>query len=588
MAGFIIEVANCHGGDKNYLLSLIEEFERFDGHGMKFQPLHPDQIATKDFEWYPVYQKLLFNSQEWSEIISKAVQTKSIWLDLFDTYGVQILNENLSLISGIKLQASILYNEHVINALKVTNCSNLRLIINISALSIDEIHERMESLTAGIAPKEILLEVGFQSYPTLLEDSGLNKLHALRSQFENRLVFADHIEGKLEDAITLPLVASTMGADIIEKHVMHSKFETKYDYFSAIKHDAYERLVDKIEEYAGLADKAFINEKEKTYLSNSIQIPLASTNLPRGHGIATLSDLNFKRSGQKGLSVIELTKLIAEKHILAVSVKEGSSFKKEYFKKATVATIVAGRLKSSRLKKKAILKIGELSSIEKCLQSCLRIKDTNYTVLATSTMEEDAELEQYTYSDAVHFHRGHPDDVIQRYLDVTDKYNIDVVIRVTADMPYVSPEITEILLKSHFESGADYTAAKAFSVGAAPEIINTQALQTVKEYFPSADYSEYMTWYFQNNIEHFRVNIVELPSRLVRDYRLTVDYQEDLDMMNKLQGYFDEHKMQGTTEELFSFLDAHKTVAAINGHIGLKYKTDSDLINILNIVTKMS
>ncbi|TVL99714.1 MAG: hypothetical protein CV087_16830 [Candidatus Brocadia sp. WS118] len=588
MTTFIIEVANCHGGDKNYLFSLIEEFERFDGHGMKFQPLHPDQIATKDFEWYPVYQKLLFNASEWSEIISKAAQTKKIWLDLFDTYGVQILNENLSLISGIKLQASILYNEQVINALKVTDCSNLRLIINVSALSIDEIRERLESLEAGIAPKEILLEVGFQSYPTLLEDSGLNKLHALRSQFENSLVFADHVEGTSEDAITLPLIASTMGADIIEKHVMHSKFETKYDHFSAIKHDVYEKLVTKINQYAELPHKPFINDKEKRYLSNSIQIPLAGTGLPKGHGISVSSDLNFKRSGQKGLSVTELKKLINEKNILAVSVDEGSSFKKEYFKKATIATIIAGRLKSSRLKRKAILKIGDLPSIEKCIQSCLRIKDTNYTVLATSTVEEDAELEQYTYSSAVHFHRGHPEDVIQRYLDVTDKYNIDVVIRVTADMPYVSPEIAEILLKSHFESGADYTAAKAFSVGTAPEIINTQALQTVKEHFPSADYSEYMTWYFQNNKEHFRVNIVELPARLVRDYRLTVDYQEDLDMMNKLQDYFDEHKMEGTTEELFSFLDAHKTVAEINGHIGLKYKTDSDLINTLNIVTKIS
>lgn len=588
MTEYIIEVANCHGGEKDYLFSLIEEFESYNGHGMKFQPLHPDRIATSDFEWYPVYKKLFFDHQEWSEIIAKAAKTKEIWLDLFDTYGVEVLNENLTSVSGVKLQASILYNEHVIEALVATDCSKLRLIINVSALSIVEIKERIERFELKINPSEILLEVGFQAYPTLLEDSGINKLKILRSHFKNKLVFADHIEGKSEDSIILPLVASTMGANLIEKHVMHSNLETKYDHFSAIKHDQYEKLVAKISAYEGLPFKPFINEKERNYLSKSIQIPLTNIDLPQGGGVSLSSDLQFKRSGQNGLSVTALKELISQKNILAVPVEKGRALKKEHFKKATIATIIAGRLKSTRLKKKALLKIGELSSVEKCIQSCLKIRETSFTVLATSTEQEDKELELHTYSDAVRFHRGHPDDVIQRYLDATEKYNIDVVVRVTADMPYVSPEITDILLKSHFESGADYTAAKAFSVGTAPEIINVQALQTVKDHFPSADYSEYMTWYFKNNTEHFKINIVDLPPDLVRDYRLTIDYQEDLEMLNKIQNYFDEQKADGSTYELFRFLDQNEEVAKINGHIGLKYKTDESLIATLNKFTKIA
>ena len=86
---YIIEVANTHGGDKKYLLGLIQEFVNFKGHGIKFQPLHPDRIATSDFEWFNVYQELLFNPEEWHEIITEAKKTKLVWLDLFDTYGVE-------------------------------------------------------------------------------------------------------------------------------------------------------------------------------------------------------------------------------------------------------------------------------------------------------------------------------------------------------------------------------------------------------------------------------------------------------------------------------------------------------------------
>ncbi len=584
---FIIEVANTHSGSKDYVLSLLDEFAHFKGHGIKFQPLHPDRIATPDFTWYPVYQELFFSPEEWAEIIERAGLTKNVWLDLFDTYGVEILKENLSKIFGIKLQASILYNEHVIDALSHADCSKLKLIVNISALSLSEIKERLNYLQNRIKPQEIFLEVGFQSYPTELEDSGLVKIQHLKDHFSNPIVFADHIDGKLDDAVILPLIATLYGASYIEKHVMHSKLETKYDYFSSVNIDIYTALVSKVEAYSTLQGKSFINSKEVTYLANSIQKPIALKDIPKGKGLHLINDLEFKRSNQDGLSVLEIKNLINQGYILAREIKKGATFKREDFKKAVIGVIIAGRLKSSRLKKKALLKIGEVTSVEKCIQSCLELPQVSYTVLATSTTDEDAELKDYTYAPQVIFHTGHPDDVIQRYLDIINRLDIDIIFRVTADMPFVSSEIAEVLLKEHLKSGADYTAARDCAVGTAPEVINIQALREVKKHFPNADYSEYMTWYFQNNREHFNVQIVDLPKQLIRDYRLTLDYQEDLDLFQSIQGYLDENKMKQNVENIFSYLDSNPEVAKLNGHIKLKYKTDVSLIDTLNRVTKI-
>lgn len=584
---FIIEIANTHGGNQDYIFELLKEFKYFKNHGIKFQPLDPDKIATSTFHSYHIYKELFFDKHIWKAIILEASRSKRVWLDLFDTYGVEILNENINHIHGIKLQASVLYNEDVLRSLKKIDCSGLKLIVNISAIELEDIEERLTALQKQINPKEILLEVGFQAYPTRLEDSGLNKILMLKARFDNDIVFADHTEGTLDDAVTLPLVASMLGADYLEKHVMHSTLETKYDHFSSIKVNRYRDLVNKVNAYQPLLQKEFINVEEKIYLQKSIQKPIASVIKLAGQGISSRTDLMFKRSGQSGLSVAEINELKKQRYILAHSVQTGNTFKREHFKQAVIGTIIAGRLKSSRLKRKAVLPIGSISSVEKCIQSCLRLPHTHYTVLATSTTEEDAELADYTYAPQVIFYQGHPDDVIQRYLDVTRKYKFDVVIRVTADMPFVSAEITEILLQSHFESGADYTAARNFAVGTAPEIINVQALEEVKKHFPSADYSEYMTWYFQNNKEHFKVNIVDLPEDLTRNYRLTLDYQEDLELFNTIENYLMENSKDGTTAEIFHFLDENPEAAKLNSHINQKYKSDQKLIDTLNEVTKI-
>ena len=258
------------------------------------------------------------------------------------------------------------------------------------------------------------------------------------------------------------------------------------------------------------------------------------------------------------------------------------------FKKPIIATIIACRLKSKRLPQKAILKIGDLSSIELCIKNALKFKNVNYTILATSNLPEDDELKNHTYSNSVIFHRGDPDDVIQRYLDIINKLNIDVVVRVTGDMPYVSDDILQILLKSHLESGADYTTAKKAAIGTNLEIINSDALRKVKSFFHPADYSEYMTFYFTNNPSYFKLNYVDLPKNILRDYRLTLDYKKDLKMFNLIEDYFKANNLEYNIELLFDFLDKNPKIVSINKQCPLKYGTDKKLIETLKKATKIN
>ena len=253
----------------------------------------------------------------------------------------------------------------------------------------------------------------------------------------------------------------------------------------------------------------------------------------------------------------------------------------------SIGAIIACRLKSTRLPKKALLKIGDISSVAYCIKNTLTFKNVNTTVLATSTSMEDGELSAHTYHSDVKFFQGEPDDVMQRYVDVVNKYNIDVFVRITADMPFVSDEIFQIVLKSHLDNKADYTIGTKAAIGTNLEIINSDALRKAKSYFPNADYSEYMSFYFTNNPEYFKLNKVDLPEELIRDYRLTLDYEEDLTLFNIIDKHFVDNKTEPTLKSIFKFLDDNPKIAKINQSLAVKYKDDKTLIDTLNRVTKI-
>ncbi|HET6225880.1 MAG TPA: N-acetylneuraminate synthase family protein [Bacteroidia bacterium] len=582
----ILEVANVHAGSEVYVMNLLDEFAEFrENFGIKFQPFKYDSIALPDFSWYEVYKELYFSPEQWKKIIAKAHTTKDVWIDFIDEYTFQIASDNLPAIKGFKFQASNLNNKKLILLFSTLNLSDKVIILNISGISIADIDKVKKEFEDILKPKEIILQIGFQSYPTLMEDSGLTKIETLQNHSTAPLSFADHIAPDSEDAYILPTIAALKGVTYLEKHICLSGEKPKYDFYSSMNITQYKKYTEVLTNYKKALEQPFINTKEEHYLTSSIQIPVLAKNTSAGTIPSLTLDFEFKRSGQTGLRANEIEGYAKSYHLLSQDKKQFETIKAEDFKKATIASIIACRLKSSRLPKKALLKIGELPSVERCIKSALAFKNVNQTILATSTETEDAELENHTYDTNVAFHKGHPLDVIQRYIDVIDKYRLDVIIRITADMPYVTNEVAELMLQSHFASGADFTRSTNATIGTGIEIINAHALKKIKTFFPAADYSEYMTFYFVNNPAHFKINEVTLPNELVRDYRLTLDYPEDLELFTKIQEHLDKNKLDVSLKNIYEYLDANPEIAKINKGMEVRYKTDTSLIEKLNKYT---
>ena len=579
----ILELANFHEGKVKKIEDAIRFYNNleYQNKSIKFQVFKFSKLAVKDFGWYTVYKKLFFNEDNWNKIF-KLVANKKIWIDIFDSYSVYILRQNLKLIYGIKLQASVLLNQKLLDELYSIKLDRIYLIINVSGFKISEINKLLKKFKKYNF-KKIIIQFGFQNYPTKITDTNLDKLNTFKKQGFKNFSYADHIDANNNFSKVIPLLLCEKGYSIIEKHFCISRKESKYDYYSSLEPQEFLEMIENLKQmFAIKKRKKFLNPNEKKYLINSQQTPVLNKIKYAGSTLKK-EDIDFKRSKNKS-NLIQINEKIFNNSTLTKNFHEDEVLDKNYIKKRNrVGLFIICRLKSSRLKKKALAKIDGKESIFYVIESCLKLKKIDHIFLATSFLKEDRpliSLIKKKFKNRIKFILGDPNNIIQRIVFGANKYSLDTAIRVTGDCPTISHEIIEQLLKAHLQKGSDMTYAKKFAVGTSGEIYSVGSLREILNRFKKAQYSEYLPFYYYNNEEFFNINCIDLKKEYVRDYRLTLDYEDDLLFYNVLIKKMKKKKLNLNLINIFKILDDNKQISKINSNLPLVYKEKKFILKL--------
>ncbi|MDB3903046.1 aminotransferase class III-fold pyridoxal phosphate-dependent enzyme [Amylibacter sp.] len=192
-----------------------------------------------------------------------------------------------------------------------------------------------------------------------------------------------------------------------------------------------------------------------------------------------------------------------------------------------VVCIVQARSGSSRLPRKIFTRIGDfnlLQWIDFRLSSCILIDEVIFA-LPVSDKEENIQ-EQLSFS-AVNYVNVPEKDVLSRYYSVASLAKADVIVRITADCPFIDPIIVDQVIKQFFKNGNQYlsnTNPPSFPDGLDVEVFTYNVLREAFNNTTLVSDREHVTPFI---IRNYASDNVEAEWDL-SSLRITIDDKDDL------------------------------------------------------------
>lgn len=200
--------------------------------------------------------------------------------------------------------------------------------------------------------------------------------------------------------------------------------------------------------------------------------------------------------------------------------------------------VVQARMSSARLPGKVMMDIEGQAMIQRQVLRLQRGAVLEKVIVATSVDPTDDPLAALCEEIGVCCFRGSLDDVLKRYIDLAEEYEIEHIVRVGGDDPLIDPECCNFLVTEHLGSSVDFRFAshrRGWPYGSAAELISVEALRSIDQKTDRRLYREHIIPFFFDNPEMFSIQAVMAPKEICRpDYFISVDYKEDLELVRTI------------------------------------------------------
>jgi spore coat polysaccharide biosynthesis protein SpsF len=193
------------------------------------------------------------------------------------------------------------------------------------------------------------------------------------------------------------------------------------------------------------------------------------------------------------------------------------------------------------------------------------IKNKIPYIIATTVNPVDDKIQEVCERYAINYFRGPEDDVLLRFIQASEKFNFEYIIRICADNPLLDISGTLDLLKQINLTRMDYAGFKMKNtmpsilshLGFWGEVVSLNALKKAHNSTNELFFREHVTNYIYRNTEQFHVELVDVPGKLGNreDLRLTVDTQADFEMLQDIYLKLMQQNISLDPVNIVNFLD---------------------------------
>ena len=205
----------------------------------------------------------------------------------------------------------------------------------------------------------------------------------------------------------------------------------------------------------------------------------------------------------------------------------------------TTGIIVQARMGSSRLPGKVMQDLAGAPALERLFERLRRVKGPPLIVLATSTLPGDDPIADYVSATPdIRLWRGSEQDVLRRYADAARHFDLDPIVRITADCPLMEPSCIDAVLDAYRAlpgcQYADNVLPRTFPHGYDAQVLSRQALEAAdREATLPAD-REHVGPFIIRHADRFPATHAAPCDPPCAELRITLDYPEDLTLIRAI------------------------------------------------------
>jgi len=255
------------------------------------------------------------------------------------------------------------------------------------------------------------------------------------------------------------------------------------------------------------------------------------------------------------------------------------------------AIFITVRTGSTRLPKKALLKIKGLTTIQHTIRRVKKSKLANIIILATTQLPEDDILCEIAKKENIEYFRGSTKDKLERWLKTAEKFKVEFFVTADGDDLFCEPELIDLAFKQYKEKKPDFIegdGVKGVDVpcGAFGYAIKTDALKKVCIIKDTTD-TEMMWTYFKDTNLFNCQKLEKVPTIYKRpEIRMTLDYPEDLKFFKTVITDLGKQKKYFNLKDIIRFLDKNPEIVKINQFLQNKFRTNQKRSTKLKIKNK--
>lgn len=249
----------------------------------------------------------------------------------------------------------------------------------------------------------------------------------------------------------------------------------------------------------------------------------------------------------------------------------------------TIKAIIQARMTSTRLPGKALVDICGKPALQRVIERLRAAKTLDDVIIATTTNEKDDAIISLCEKLGCSCFRGSEEDVLSRVLEAARKFEVDVVVEITADCPLIDWNHVNALVELHMEKCIidelttgevvytpinDMTSniiERTFPRGYDIRVFNREALERVnKEVDNAIDRQHCSTWMYLNpkGKQNYTCQNWPAPTGQNRpDIEVTLDTPEDLELIRWIYGFESQgYNLELTCQQIISLIDTYPSM----------------------------